>query len=433
MKIKLQIPDIIILLAIGSTLLYVVFNYLPKGIGSFRFFWAPLSLIIIFYYRSVAFTKDPMTFVLLWGALSAGILQYTLWNNMDDWNRKSVLEDFFNLAVFTAILNYYWVKGDFKRLALLSKWAFVFIVITIITTNIALTIDPLIVRNSANSFLGDPSQKRISKLFGTAGYGYAQSLLLLIPILVYHIKARKQMVFSSKILIIILVLIIITTIRAQVFANLMVAALTTLLSMMGSKNRHLAYRYVAIFIIIYVIIPSSFYANIFTTLGSYFEPGTELNYKMNDFASFIETPEFTGSSGVGGRAERYPLLLEALLAKPVFGYASYKYNINLGGGVHLYWMNHLALWGIPGFLIFVFVLYKIYKTINSSFFDTEIRHYYLLSVLAFIMLGLIKTIAGREPWLMLIVVIPGLYFFPLIRKKGNKMAIQNNNIKDGNN
>jgi len=420
MRVKLQIPDLIILMTIASTLLYLVAKNLPFGIGSFRFMWGPLALITILFCRPIAFTKGPMRFLLLYGALSVGILQYTLWNYMDDWNRSGILEDFYILTVFVAIWNYYWIICDFKRLAILCKWAFLFIVITLIMTNIALTIDPLIVRNAATGFVDDPFQMKLSKLTGSASYGYAQAIVLLIPILVYHIKNRKQMVFPHKALIAILILILITTIRVQVFANLLVASLITLLAIMGSKNRYLGYRFLAIFVIIYVIIPTSFYAYIFTNLGSYFKQDTEIHYKLNDFALFIQNPELTTTTEAGGRSERYPQLFEALVSNPLFGHASYKSHLDIGVGGHLYWMNKLALWGILGFLFFVFVLYKIYKTIIYFFIDTEIWYNYFLSVLALILFGLTKNIAGREPWIMLIVIIPGLYFLSHIQKKRNK-------------
>jgi hypothetical protein len=78
-------------------------------------------------------------------------------------------------------------------------------------------------------------------------------------------------------------------------------------------------------------------------------------------------------------------------------------------------MNRLTIWGALGFSFFVFVLYQIYKRIRSLF-DASFGFYYFLSVAAFVFLGLIKNIGGREPFLILIVVIPGLYFLPIIEK-----------------
>lgn len=413
MKTKLQIPDIIFIIALASTLLYVVFFNLPEGIRSFRYFWAPMVLGTMFLTHPKLFIKNPMPYLLLYGIFFVFILPYTLWNIRVDFVQGGVLDEFYSLVVFTAIWCYYRVKGDFKPLAQVSKWAFVFIVITMLLTNVALTIDPLIVRNSAAGFFGNPDQIRLNKLTGSAQYGYAQAFVLLIPILVYHIKSRKRMVFPRTVLIAILILLLITSVRAQVFANLLVTTIITFLAFIGYGKRHLVFRYMVIFLIVFVIIPISFYANILKTLSTHFEPSTELYYKLNDFATFIETPELDTKSIAGSRAERYPLLFEALLANPLAGHISSKSSLNIDEGGHLYWMYKLVLYGIPFFFFFVFVLYKIYKSISSVFDDPEIRFYYFLSVLAFILFGLLKNMAGREPWLFIIVVIPGLYFLPL--------------------
>jgi len=149
-----------------------------------------------------------------------------------------------------------------------------------------------------------------------------------------------------------------------------------------------------------------------------------MSKKLKDFAIFIEISEIDETTDAGRRAERYPMLYDALFAHPVLGDSSNKSVNNISGGAHLYWMNKLALWGIPGFLFFIFVLYKIYKSISSLFSDGY-RFYYFLSVIALIFLGLTKAIGGREPWLILIVVIPGLFFLPLLKQtKNGKTLLQ---------
>jgi hypothetical protein len=159
-------------------------------------------------------------------------------------------------------------------------------------------------------------------------------------------------------------------------------------------------------------------------MSSYFDADSNIYYKLNDFAKFIQRPEFEASTGAGRRAARYPLLFDAFINKPLLGDASYNSPFYIVEGGHLYWMNRLTQWGVLGFLFFVFVLYQIYKRIRSLF-DDNFAFYYFLSVSAFILLGLIKNISGREPFLVLIVVIPGLYFLPLLDKK-KKITRQTN-------
>ncbi|HAF30084.1 MAG TPA: hypothetical protein DCG75_13670 [Bacteroidales bacterium] len=422
-SVNMRIPDWVILYTIASTTLYMISRNLPLGSGSFAFVWAPITLVFIFSLRPKTFIKGPMKNLLIYGMLMVGILQYTLWQNMNDWNQIRILYEFYYLVIMTAILYYYWGKGELRRLALLSKWTFVFIIITLITTNIALYLDPNLVREAARTGMFSDYQENIYKYTGAMGYGYIQAVILLIPILVYHIKRKKRMVFSPKVLIAILILILITEIRAQVFANVLVTALITILSVLGSKKRRVSFVTISLVGILFTVIPNTFYSNLFYSLSSNFNTESEMYYKLTDFAKFIENPDLDTSTGAGGRAERYPLLLGALQANPIFGHASGTSSLNIDLGAHLYWMNRLALWGIPGFLFFLFVLFKIFKSIGSLF-DDGYRFYYFLSVVAFIIMGLSKAIGGTEVWLMLIVFIPGLYFLPLLQPTRRVKPIQ---------
>jgi hypothetical protein len=169
-------------------------------------------------------------------------------------------------------------------------------------------------------------------------------------------------------------------------------------------------------LIIILAIPPSTYADIFVSISSYFNRDSNIYYKLNDFAVFIQHPEFEGSTAAGSRAARYPLLFEAFIADPVLGNSSYGSPFDVAAGGHLYWMNKLTMWGIPGFIFFLFVLFQLYKKIRSLF-DDSFGFYYFLSISAFIFLGLIKNISGREPFLILIIVIPGLYFSSFYKKE----------------
>jgi hypothetical protein len=409
MKQKLGLPDIIIMLTLASTTLYTVSRNLPFGMGSFTFLWAPITLVFTTITRPIIYKERVMKTLLIYGIISVGILQYSLWKFMDSWNQIRILYEFYYLVVACAIFFYYYCKRDFRTLALLSKWTFILIIVSLITTNIALYFDPNLVRESARTGEFTERQARIFRLSGAMGYSYIQSVVCLIPILIYHIKNKQNMVFPPKILIAILLLIIITEIRSQVFANVIVTVIITILSIIVFKKKRYTIVAMLISCVLVITIPSSSYTKLFYSSSSYFDPDSEMYYKLTDFAEFVENPEFETSTGAGGRAERYPMLIEALSANPAFGNASYDSPLDIGFGAHLYWMNRLALWGVPGFLLFIFMLFRIFKKINSLF-NSGYKPYYFLSIATFILLGLIKAIGSREPWLMLIVIIPGLYF-----------------------
>ena len=121
--IKQTVP-LVISIAVLTTSLYVVANNLPIVVGSFRFCWGPAVLILIFLTQCSAFGKKPMISLMLYGAVSLGLLQYTLWGHMSDWNRSQLLNEFYALIVFSAIFFYYYVRRDFKGLAKLGKLSF---------------------------------------------------------------------------------------------------------------------------------------------------------------------------------------------------------------------------------------------------------------------------------------------------------------------
>ncbi len=418
---KFKIYDLVILIAVASTTFYIIFRNLPRVLGSFALLWGPLALLTVLIMRPKSFTREPMNILILYGIIIVGILQYTLWKYMMDFNRIRILYEYFYLFVFTAIWSYYNLKRDILGLAFLSKWAFIFIIISLITTNIALFIDPAIVRASANNADFTSLQNNIYNILGTMDYSYVQAIIGLIPILVFYIKSERKFLFPRKILIIILLLIIITELRSLVFANIMVTILITILSFISSKNRRITFITITISGLIFIAIPNSFYAKLFSDLGSNFDPNTVTYKKLTGISVFIENPEVDNTTDIGRRVARYPLLFEALAARPVLGHSSYNSRQNIGAGAHLYWMNRLAIWGIPGFLFFIFVLFKVFRNIGSQF-EPGYRYYYFLSVMAVILLGLTKAVGGREPWLMLIVVIPGLYYLPLLKQSKRRAS-----------
>ena len=241
--------------------------------------------------------------------------------------------------------------------------------------------------------------------------------------MIYQIKfgASEKVFFSKKGLILILFLVLITIVRVQVLANLLVAVVILLLSFLGKRRSGAFFFIFSSVAIVFLIIPVSFYADFLFDISTYFDSDSVMYYKIRDLALYIQYSGTSSSivTGASLRAERYPMLFEAFVASPLRGDSSYNsiftHSVAVGG--HLYWMNKLTIWGLPGFLFFIFILFRLFKSINSLF-DRRFRYYYFLCVEAFIFLGLIKHVGGREPFLMLIVIIPGLYFLTHLEQKG---------------
>lgn len=409
LKYKFQPISFIILFTIMSTTLYVVANNLPTGVGSFRFFWAPLTLIALAVVKPSIYVKRPVSYVVLYGVLFFGLLQFTLWKYMDDWNRNALLEEFYVLIVFVAIFQYYRLRNDYKGFATLGKYSFYFVLVTIFMSHIALFFDPMIIRNSVSTGELIGNQISFFKRIGAGGYGYMQALVLVVPLIFYYIKNPLQSLWPKWVWVLFIILIWLLILRANVFANVLAIAIVTIMSGFGNYIRKYIILLFALTAILFLI-PIESYGNLMFSIANLFGDNSFMHDKFYDLALFITSSGTDASTGAGGRADRYPLLLEALLQSPFFGAASKESSLYVGAGGHLYWMNKLALLGIIGFSVFMFMFAKIYKSI-VTLFDKQFSYYYFLSAMAFVLIGLMKNISGREPFFVLILFIPGLYFY----------------------
>ncbi len=411
LKYKFQPISFIILFTIMSTTLYVVANNLPTGVGSFRFFWAPLTLIALAVVKPSIYVKRPVSYVVLYGVLFFGLLQFTLWKYMDEWNRNALLEEFYALIVFVAIFQYYRLRNDYKGFATLGKYSFYFVLITIAMSHIALFIDPMIIRTSASTGIFTENQLLFFKQIGAGGYGYMQALVLVVPLVFYYIKNPRQSIWPKWVWLIFLILIWFLIIRANIFANILTIGIVSLLAGFLDKIR----KYLPLLLTlsgILFLIPNETYGDFMFSIANLFDDNLFMHDKFYDFGLFINSSGTDISTGAGGRADRYPLLLEAFLQSPLLGAAFIESLLYDSSGAHLYWMNKLALLGIIGFSFFTFMFVKIFRSV-VVLFDKQFSYYYILSSMAFVLIGLMKNISGREPFFVLMILIPGMYFYHL--------------------
>src|SRR5690606_19973167 len=107
----------IFIITIASTLLYVFSNNLPFGLGSYRYLWGPLSMILIVISGPRLLVIKPIRQLLIFGLVIVGILQYTLWSYMDDWNRLNILDDFYAIISISMVYFFLRLKKDSYTIA----------------------------------------------------------------------------------------------------------------------------------------------------------------------------------------------------------------------------------------------------------------------------------------------------------------------------
>lgn len=393
------------------TLLYTVSNNLPILVGSFRWLWGPLAILFLTL-KYLKFYISPLGLLfIVYGFLSLVILQSTVWVQMDEWNRSQIFDDYY-ILFFCMLLFAFFANKSINHLAQIGKFSLFFIVLTLIVTNIILTQEGTIVRDSAHEFYQD-YRLAIAQRFGTANYGYAQGLVLLVPLVIFHIKNKLVIYHNVFFNYVLLFLIFVLTIRAQVFANILIFFILFLLAISSKQRRKSLYILIFSLLIIGSIIPEGTLPNAIRQSATFFPENSNTRLKVIDFAELTESKDLTDETNeVSNRSNRYPELFEALLESPVFGAAYLKTSSYKAMGGHLYWMNRLALLGIPGFLFFVYIFFRSVKYVTRHI-NYKLLDSYKLTIFGFVLFGLMKNITGREPFLFLLIVVPSLYFLSL--------------------
>jgi hypothetical protein len=97
-------------------------------------------------------------------------------------------------------------------------------------------------------------------------------------------------------------------------------------------------------------------------------------------------------------------------------------------GAHLHWMNKLTTNGIIGLIVFLLIPYNFIRN-NLRLFDPTYKFYYILASLSILSYGLIKQLGGRDTWYAFFIILPGLYYLPLLKIK-NKIKNPGDMLSD---
>jgi hypothetical protein len=203
---------------------------------------------------------------------------------------------------------------------------------------------------------------------GGGTYSTAIAFMSLFPIFIFFYKNKKQSLFSLTQLIFFTLIIFLALIGIQLFANIMIAFVVSFIAILGIKKINRSILTIFLIFSLTMVIPISVYVNALNTISNIFSSKSDINFKLNDLAIFLETGAEieTNTTSAGLKAGRYPMLFESFRKSPVLGcyFLSDEYaNGYLEEGRHLYWMNKLTTTGILGMILFLFILFFILKSI----------------------------------------------------------------------
>jgi len=401
-----------------TTFLPILYNNLPPIIGSFRFLWAPLWIISIMAFCPKVLFNKLVFYLLIYGFVFLVLFMNTIWIDVREWDKSFIINEYYYFFIAISIISYFFMTNDLIGIAKLTKWTLLFIAVTAIMSIYSSFIDPMYARNLIGGSYSIASELNYFKRLGGGEYSFGTALVCLFPVLVYYYK-NNTTEFSRKTILLFGGICFLALIRMQIIANLLMSTIIIILSLIGVGKFKTSISIIIIVTTVFVLLPVNFYIDILLYFSEYFDPKSHTYFKLNDMAQFLGTGKLEGT-GTGARMARYPLLIEAFLRNPIFGYYVTKGNVDIGDGGHLYWINRLTVMGIFGFIPYLFIHYKFIKSglkkINKNY-----SFYFLLSGLAIVGIGLMKNIAGRQLWFAYFILLPGLYFLPLLNRKDKKL------------
>jgi hypothetical protein len=406
----------------ASTFLPVVFNNLPPFVRSHHI-WTTIWIVSLLVFNSKIFFNKAMAYLLFYGFLLF-IATETVISNIDDWNYRRLFSEYYEILIGLSVITYFLQSEDYKRLAKLTKWSIVFICITAGMTIISSAIDPMYARNIVGiSAVTDLTEKLAIlsfKKYGGGNYSTASTFMCLFPILIYYYKNTEISLLKRGWIIAFAGLIFLALIGMQLFGNILIAVSFGFIALLGMNKLSQSMIMIVLVFSIMLIIPRAVYVNSLLSISEYFVEGSEVNYKFKDLALFIETGANVedNNTGTGGRVERYPLLFETFIKKPLGGCYFMSDNIGngyKGEGAHLYWMNKLTITGIIGLLFFIVIPYNFIKN-RLKDFSPQYKFYYTLASLSILVIGIMKVIGGRDTWYTFFIILPGLYYLPELKK-----------------
>jgi hypothetical protein len=412
----------IILMLMVTTFLPLVYHNLPAFLRSHEKVWVPVWIVSLILFKPSVFKGKNLQAVIAFYAIMLLIMTRILWYNVSPWNIAILREEFLTFTIAMSVYYYFVNDSNYIGLARLSKWVLIFMVITAIMSIYTSILMPNFGRLMFHqSFMW-------TRKFGYGGYGYVGAVVALFPLLVYYFRNVNKSIFSRPMLVGFILVCFVALLRIQIFANVLLGALVLVFAILGRKKLNVSILVAMVSILFFLIIPKTFYSDLLFGVTKYFDPSSDIYFKINDLALFTEQG-YGDLTGVEARTARYPILFDLFLSNPLLGYSFTDFQGEQAGIGHIYWINKLAVYGLVGFIPFVILFYRIINE-NMRRFDTEYKYYYLVSVFGIIALGMMKALAGREMWYFVLIFTTGMYYLPLLKKDASKQKVARSEIEN---
>jgi hypothetical protein len=245
---------------------------------------------------------------------------------------------------------------------------------------------------------------------GISGYGFHAGLPPLIPVFYYlslknSAKIRKYTLFS------IMALVYIACFLSATTANILIATLALLLSVVGMSvyRKQFVMVLAMVAMLFFLFIGSSMVISSGLNVLIKLAPTEGVAMRLRDVdLALHEGIDVTGETTsnlttLEGRFQRVFWNLDSWSRSPLWGTSDVP-----GAGAHLYWLFFLANFGIIGSVPYLFVLIHQFRKSYASL-DVAAKYYYAVAMGTFFVMGLTKNVTSEFMFFVPFALVP-IYF-----------------------
>ena len=243
---------------------------------------------------------------------------------------------------------------------------------------------------------------------GMASYDMAAMMLFMPVVLIYRLKSkltgREKWLLWGGIIIVVAFMYL-----GQVTTTFLLCLMVSLMAFLNFKNRALAFMGIGLVALLLLTQLTGVLDFLISFTGS-----GDMNDRFVSLSDAARGESLDEASDAGIRWALVSRTINSFISSPILG------SLSAITGGHNYFLDMLAKYGIIGCLPFYLLIRNQYKVI-SSYLSVNARRYYLIILVGFITLGIIKNMSGTEYWNYLFIYYPAILVW--IDSKNKKQTI----------
>ena len=241
---------------------------------------------------------------------------------------------------------------------------------------------------------------------GMASYDTAAMMLFMPVVLIYRLRSTVKR--NERLLLWVGIgTIIIFMYLGQVTTTFILCLIVTLLSFLNINNRHIVFLSIALIVLV-ILISFTYVMDWFISITG----ESSMNDRFSSIAALAQGDALDEDSDAGIRWTLAAKTINSFLANPLFG----SPTASIGG--HNFFLDLLARYGLVGCLPFLLMIKTQYKNI-TSYLSSEAKRYFIIILIGFIALGIIKNMSGVGYWNYLFIYYPAILVWTDSKKQNN--------------